>query len=141
MPFISEFKAFAMKGSVVDLAVGVIIGGAFGKIVSSLVEDVMMPVIGLVTGKVDFSGLFLVLHSPEGVATHFKTLKAARAAGATAVGYGLFINAVVQFLIVALAIFIVIKQLNRLKKEEEKKTPKQTRQEILLTEIRDLLKK
>lgn len=139
MNFLKEFKAFAMKGSVIDLAVGVIIGGAFGKIVSSLVDDVMMPVLGLLTGKIDFSDLFLVLHNPTVPEKTFTTVAAAKKAGATVLSYGQFMNNIVQFLIVAFAIFIVIKQINRLKREEPASTL--NKQEELLTEIRDLLKK
>ncbi len=138
--FLNEFKSFAIKGNVIDLAVGVVIGGAFGKIVSSLVDNMIMPVVGLLTGRVDFSNLFLVIWRPDGVETDFKTLQAARDAGATAIGYGLFVNAVVQFTIVAFAIFILVKQINRLKREEEKKPSAPPRQEKLLEEIRDILK-
>lgn len=103
-----EFKEFAMRGSVVDLAVGVIIGAAFGKIVSSLVEDVIMPPIGRLLGHVDFSGLFLNLSDKS-----YETLAAAKAAGAPTLNYGLFINTVINFLIVAFCIFLVVKQINR----------------------------
>lgn len=140
MSIVKEFKDFAVKGNVIDLAVGVIIGGAFGKIVSSLVEDVMMPAISLLTGKIDFSSLFLILYRPEGVTKVFHTAKAAKAAGATVISYGLFLNNVVQFMIVAFAIFIVVKQINRLKRAEAK-GPADTKQEVLLQEIRDILKK
>lgn len=140
MGFMTEFKSFAIKGNVIDLAVGVVIGAAFGKIVSSLVDDVLMPIISLATGKIDFSNLFFVLYNPEGAPAHYATLKAAKDAGATAIGYGLFINAVVQFAIVAFAIFIVVKQLNRLKREEAAVPAAPPREEVLLTEIRDLLK-
>jgi large conductance mechanosensitive channel len=138
MSFLHEFKSFAMKGNVIDLAVGVVIGAAFGKIVTSLVEDVLMPIISLVTGKIDFSNLFFVVYNPDGAPAHYTTLKAAKDAGATAIGYGLFINAIVQFIIVAFAIFIVIQQINRLKREAP--AAERPRQEILLEEIRDLLK-
>ena len=141
MSFLKEFKAFAVKGNVIDLAVGVIIGGAFGKIVSSLVDDVMMPLIGLVTGKIDFSNLFLVLSKPDGAPEAFATVKAAKDAGATVVSYGLFINNIVQFIIVAFAIFIMIKQINRLKREEAAAPAAPPKQEVLLEEIRDILKK
>ena len=139
MSFLQEFKSFAMKGNVIDLAVGVVIGAAFGKIVSSLVEDVLMPIISLATGKIDFSNLFFVLYNPDGAPAAYATLKAAKEAGATAIGYGLFINAIVQFTIVAFAIFLVIKQINRLKKEEPGTS--KPNQEVLLEEIRDILKK
>jgi large conductance mechanosensitive channel len=142
MSIVKEFKDFAMKGSVIDLAVGVIIGGAFGKIVSSLVDDVMMPILGLITGKIDFSNLFLVIRRPDGVDQAFNTVKAAKEAGATVLSYGMFLNNIVQFTIVAFAIFIVIKQINRLKREEAvAPTVEPPRQEVLLGEIRDLLKK
>ncbi len=141
MSFLQEFKSFAVKGNVIDLAVGVIIGGAFGKIVSSLVDDVMMPIIGLVTGKIDFSNLFFVLSKPDGAPETFATVKAAKDAGATVVSYGLFINNIVQFIIVAFAIFIMVKQINRLKREEAAAPAAPSRQETLLEEIRDLLKK
>lgn len=141
MSFISEFKAFAVKGNVIDLAVGVIIGGAFGKIVSSLVDDVLMPIISLLTGRIDFSNLFFVIYRPDGAPDSFTTLKAAKDAGATAIGYGLFINAAVQFTIVAFAIFILVKQINRLKREDEAKpAAAPAKQEVLLEEIRDILK-
>jgi large conductance mechanosensitive channel len=141
MSFLQEFKAFAMKGNVIDLAVGVIIGAAFGKIVSSLVDDIIMPLVGLILGKVDFSNLFIILSGgQEGV--EYNTIKAAKEAGAVTWNYGLFINAIVQFTIVAFAIFIVIKQINRFKKAEETAAPPApTQSEVLLTEIRDLLKK
>lgn len=105
---IKEFKEFALKGNVVDMAVGIIIGAAFGKIVSSLVRDVMMPPIGLVMGEVDFSNLFITLGGGE-----FATLADARAAGAPTLNYGVFLNNVADFLIVAFAIFLVIRQINR----------------------------
>jgi large conductance mechanosensitive channel len=109
-----EFKEFIMRGNVVDLAVGIIIGGAFGKIVSSFVNDVLMPPLGLVLGKLDFSNLFISLNG-----VIYPSLKAAKDAGAATLNYGLFINTVVDFLIVALAIFILIKQINKMKRKEE----------------------
>lgn len=114
-----EFKEFAMKGNVLDLAVGVIIGGAFGKIVTSLVNDIVMPLIGLLMGKVDFTNLFITLGEGE-----FATIADAQAAGVPTLNYGLFINNVVDFLIIAFTIFIVIKQINRLKKRKEDKEEK-----------------
>lgn len=110
-----EFKKFAMKGNVVDLAIGVIIGGAFGKIVTSLVNDIIMPVIGLLVGGADFTNWFISLDGNT-----YATLAAAQDAGAATLNYGLFINAVLDFLIIAFSIFIVIKQLNKFKKKEEK---------------------
>jgi large conductance mechanosensitive channel len=105
---LKEFKEFAMRGSVVDLAVGVIIGAAFGKIVSSLVEDVMMPPIGRLLGHIDFSGLFINLSDKS-----YETLAAAKAAGAPTLNYGIFLNAVINFLIVAFCVFLVVQQVNR----------------------------
>jgi large conductance mechanosensitive channel len=111
---LKEFKAFAMRGSVVDLAVGVIIGAAFGKIVSSLVDDVMMPPIGRLLGHVDFSGLFLNLSDKS-----YETLAAAKAAGAPTLNYGIFLNAIINFLIVAFCVFLVVQQVNRWTKKPE----------------------
>lgn len=122
MSMMKEFRDFAMRGNVVDLAVGVIIGAAFGAIVKSLVDDVLMPPIGLLLGNVDFSNLFLVLK--EGAtATPYLSLAAAKEAGAVTLNYGLFINSIVSFLIVAFAIFMVIKNINRLKKPEPAAAP------------------
>ena len=127
MSFLSEFREFAMKGNVVDLAVGVIIGGAFGKIVASLVGDVVMPAIGLLTGGIDFSGLAYTVKGLDGKGA---TLK-----------YGLFVQNVVDFLIVALVIFVAIKAMNRFKKTEPPAAPPApTPTEATLVEIRDLLK-
>lgn len=113
-----EFKEFAMRGNVVDMAVGIIIGGAFGTIVKSLVDDEMMPPIGLLLGGVDFSDMFLTLREGS-VAGPYATLANAQAAGAVTLSYGLFINAVISFLIVAFAVFLLIRGINRLKREEE----------------------
>lgn len=116
---LEEFKKFAMRGNVVDMAVGIVIGAAFGKIVSSFVSDVMMPPIGLALGGMDFSELFVTLGSGS-----FPTLAAAKAAGAPTLNYGLFINTLIDFAIIAFALFMVIKAMNRLKKEEAPaKTP------------------
>ena len=111
---LKEFKEFAMRGSVVDLAVGVIIGAAFGKIVASLVEDVMMPPIGRLLGHIDFSGLFINLSDKS-----YETLAAAKAAGAPTLNYGIFLNAVINFLIVAFCVFLVVQQVNRWTKKPE----------------------
>ncbi|MEO3406932.1 large-conductance mechanosensitive channel protein MscL [Mucilaginibacter sp. CAU 1740] len=132
MAIVKEFKEFAMRGNVVDLAVGVIIGAAFGKIVTSLVTDIIMPPIGILTGGIDFKDLKYVLKpavdkTPE-----------------TAINYGLFINNVIDFLIVAFCIFLIVKGINSLKKKEEAAPaapPAPTKEEVLLTEIRDLLAK
>ena len=115
---LKEFKEFAMRGNVVDMAVGIIIGAAFGTIVKSLVADVLMPPIGLLMGGVDFSDLFIVVKEGT-VAGPFATLALAKAAGAVTINYGMFINTVISFLIVAFAIFMVVKGMNSLKKKEE----------------------
>jgi large conductance mechanosensitive channel len=112
-----EFKEFAMRGNVVDMAVGIIIGAAFGSIVKSLVDDVLMPVIGLLMGNVDFANFFFVLKAGK-VPGPYATLAEAKAATAVTMNYGLFINSIVTFLIVAFAVFLLIKQINALKKEE-----------------------
>ncbi len=114
MKILDEFKKFAMRGNVIDMAVGIIIGAAFGKIVSSLVSDIIMPPIGLVLGKVNFSGLFLNLSG-----THYATLDEAQKANAPTINYGLFINNVIDFLIVAFVIFLIVKQINYLTKRDE----------------------
>jgi large conductance mechanosensitive channel len=132
MGIIKEFKEFAAKGNVVDMAVGVIIGGAFGKIISSFVNDVLMPPIGLALGGVDFNKLQIVLKEAEGEVA------------AVAIKYGTFINTVIDFLIVALCIFMVIKGINSMKKKQEEAPaapPAPSNEEVLLGEIRDLLKK
>jgi large conductance mechanosensitive channel len=130
---LQEFKEFALKGNVIDLAVGVIIGAAFGKIVTSLVNNILMPVLGLILGKVDFSNLFIVLNGQPAA-----SLKEATDRGLPIFAYGLFINTVIEFIIIAFCLFIVIKQVNRFKKPAQSATL--TTQETLLTEIRDLLK-
>jgi len=111
---LKEFKEFAMKGNVLDMAVGIIIGAAFGKIVASLVEDLLMPPIGLLLGKVDFANLFLNLSDKT-----FDSLAAAKAAGAATLNYGIFLNTVINFLIVAFAVFLLVRQVNRLKRQAE----------------------
>ncbi len=137
-----EFKAFAMKGNVIDMAVGIVIGVAFGSIVASLVQDLMMPPIGLLLGNVDFSNLFIVLK--EGAtAGPYANLAAAKGAGAVTINYGVFLNSIISFLIVAFAIFLLIRGINRMKKKEEEAPaapPTPSKEEVLLTEIRDLLK-
>lgn len=128
MSFISEFKAFAMKGNVVDMAVGIIIGAAFGKIVASFVNDILMPPLGMVLGGVNFSDLALVIQ------------EAKDGAAAIAINYGAFIQTIIDFLIIAMAIFVAIKVMNRLQGAKDEK-PAGPTQEELLTEIRDLLKR
>lgn len=133
MSFIKEFKEFALRGSVVDLAVGMVIGGAFGKIVTSLVDDIIMPIVGYITGGIDFSELKYVI----------KEGNEQNEIAEVAVNYGVFINVVVQFTIIAFCIFLVIKLINNLKRkkeEEEAAAPEPTKEEVLLTEIRDLLR-
>ncbi len=126
---LKEFKKFAMRGNVIDLAVGVIIGGAFGKIVSSLVSDIIMPPIGLLLGGVDFSNLALTLKS------------ATTTNPAVTLNYGLFLNTIINFLIVSFSIFMVIKQLNRFQKKEEAKPTKPSEEILLLRDIRNALTK
>lgn len=142
MSIVKEFREFAVKGNVVDMAVGIIIGGAFGTIVKSLVSDVLMPPLGLLLGGVDFTDLFWVLKG-EG---EFNTLSEATAAGAVTLNYGVFINNVVSFLIVAFAVFMLVKTINRLKRDEAKEAPAPApaappEDILLLREIRDSLKK
>jgi len=137
-----EFKEFAMRGNVLDMAVGIIIGGAFGTIVKSLVNDVLMPPIGLLLGKVDFSNLFWTLSegSPAGP---YATVAAAQEAGAVTINYGLFVNSVISFLIVAWAVFMLVKGFNAARKSEEEKPAEPAPpapEVVLLEEIRDLLK-
>ncbi len=139
-----EFKAFAMRGNVVDMAVGIIIGASFGGIVNSLVNDIIMPPIGVLLGKVDFSNLFFVLKGGAEQGIDYATVAQAKAAGAVTLNYGLFINSIISFLIVAFAVFMLIRAMNRMIKKEEAKPsepPAPPKQEILLAEIRDLLKK
>jgi large conductance mechanosensitive channel len=142
MNFFSEFREFAVKGNVVDLAVGVIIGGAFGKIVDSMVNDVIMPIVGAVVGKIDFSNLFIVLGTtPAGIENN---LAALRKAGVPVLAYGSFITIALNFAILALVIFVMVKQINRIKREAPAAPaePAPTPEDIaLLREIRDALKK
>jgi large conductance mechanosensitive channel len=135
----NEFKTFIAKGNAIDLAVGVVIGAAFGKIVSSLVDDIIMPPIGLILGRVDFNQMFVSLDGQS-----YETLALAQAAGAPTLNYGNFITVAIQFFIIAWAIFLLVKGINTLKKKEAEKpapAPEPTAEEKLLVEIRDLLKK
>lgn len=133
---LKDFKAFIMRGNVIDLAVGVVIGAAFGKVVTSLVDDILMPLVGLGLGKVNFANLFITLSGPV-----MTTLEEARKAGAVTLNYGLLINTVVNFLIIALSVFLVIRSLMKAKVHEEAAAPGPSAEETLLTEIRDILKK
>jgi large conductance mechanosensitive channel len=133
--FLHEFKAFISRGNVIDMAVGIIIGAAFTAIVTSLVQDVIMPPLGVVLGGMDFSDFFVSLNGVQ-----YETLKAAQDAGAPILAYGAFINAVMKFTIVSLVIFMLIRQINKLKKQSEETPVVLTRTEILLEEIRDLMK-
>jgi large conductance mechanosensitive channel len=139
MGIVKEFKEFAIKGNMIDMAVGIIIGGAFGKIIASLVNDIIMPPLGMLLGKVNFTDLYVTLDGSE-----FANLAAARAAGAPVLAYGNFIQTFIDFLIIAFAIFMMIKAMNRMRKKQEAAPappPEPSAQEKLLTEIRDLLKK
>jgi large conductance mechanosensitive channel len=139
---LKEFKEFAVKGNMVEMAVGIIIGAAFGAVVKSLVDDVLMPLVSAVLGTPDFSNLFVVLRNPSGAV--YASVKAARDAGAVVLALGLFINAIIAFLGVAIALFFVVKAINRLRREEPPAAPAPAEppaEERLLTEIRDLLRR
>ena len=139
---LKEFKEFAIKGNMVDMAVGIILGAAFGAVVTSLVTDVLMPAISGIIGSPDFSNLFLVLRNPTGAS--FASIKAARDAGAVVLAIGLFINAVIAFLGVAIALFFLVKMINRVRRQEEAAPtapPPRPAEVQLLTEIRDLLRR
>lgn len=138
MGFIQDFKAFAMKGNIVDMAVGVIIGGAFGKIVSSLVNDIIMPCVGVMTGGVNFAELKTTLHEAVLDPTTQEVVQEA-----VTLNYGMFIQNIIDFIIIALSIFVAIRVMMKFKKEEEEAAAapaEPTQEEVLLTEIRDLLK-
>ena len=133
---LKEFRDFAMRGNVLDLAVGIIIGAAFTSVVNSLVNDIIMPPIGYIMNGIDFSNFFLVLKGED-----YASLKAAKDAGAVTVNYGVFLNAIINFLIVAFAVFMLVKQVNRFKKQAEAAPPPPpSKSEELLSEIRDLLR-
>ncbi|MBC6611918.1 large conductance mechanosensitive channel protein MscL [Hymenobacter sp. BT507] len=138
MGFFSEFKKFVSKGNVLDLAVGVIIGAAFSKIVTSLTDDIIMPIIGLATGGIDFKNWFVALDGKS-----YDTIEAAKTAGAATVNFGLFLNAVIYFFIIAFCVFLIVRFANRFKTPdvvEVKPNPTPSKEEILLTEIRDALR-
>ena len=142
---LKEFKEFAMKGNMLDMAIGIVIGAAFGTVIKSLVSDILMPAISAATGSPDSSNLFVVLKDPADMTgVNMESIEAVREAGGVALGYGLFINAFIAFLLVAFALFMVVKAVNKAKKEEEEAPaapPAPSKEEVLLGEIRDLLKK
>ena len=138
---LKEFKEFAMRGNVLDMAVGIIIGAAFGSIVTSLVNDLLMPPIGMVLGGADFSNLFFVLKEGATTTGPYASVAQAKAAGAVTLNIGVFLNAVISFLLVAIAVFLLIKGVNRVRREEPPPPAPPTTQEALLGEIRDLLRK
>lgn len=138
---LKEFKDFAMRGNVIDLAVGIVIGAAFTAIVSSLVDDIIMPPIGLILGAVDFSQLFVTLSDGE-TGGPYRTIEAAQEAGAVTWNIGLFINAIIKFLIVAFAVFLIVKVFNAARRKQEEaptEAPAKPREEVLLEEIRDIM--
>jgi len=137
---LKEFREFAVRGNVVDMAVGIIIGAAFGRIVESLVKDVIMPPIGLLLGQVDFSNLFLVMKQGAQAGPYI-SVDVAQKAGAVTFNYGVFINTLISFVIVAFAVFLLIRVINRLKKQEEAKPAATPEDVVLLREIRDALRK
>lgn len=135
-----EFKEFAMRGNVLDMAIGIILGGAFTPIVKGLVDEILMPILGLIIGGIDFANRFFVLRGGDGA--DFATLEAAREAGAVVIGYGVFINAIITFLLVAFAVFVMVKTINRWQTEEEEPADEGPSEEVaLLTEIRDSLRR
>ena len=136
---LKEFREFAIKGNMVDMAVGIIIGAAFGTVVTSLVNDVLMPIVSGIIGSPDFSNLFVILRNPTGAA--FTSVKAAREAGTVVLAIGMLLNAIITFLGVAVALFFLVKGINRLRRQEAAVPPAQSAQERLLTEIRDLLRR
>ena len=137
---LKEFKAFAVKGNMVDMAVGIIIGAAFGTVVKSVVDDLLMPLVSSLFGTPDFSNLFVVLRAADGAPA--QTVTALREAGGVVLAYGLFLNALIAFVIVAWVLFLVVKAMNRMKREAEAPAadPEPTKEEVLLTQIRDLLR-
>ncbi len=143
MGFVKEFKEFAVKGNAIDMAVGVIVGGAFGTIITSIIDDLIMPIVGAIVGKPDFSSLYWVI---KGDVPADSTLEQAREIGdATILAYGNFITVAINFLLLALVVFLMVRGINRLKKKEEEvveeaAAPEPTKEEVLLGEIRDLLK-
>ena len=141
MSFASEFREFAVKGSVVDLAVGVIIGAAFGKIVDSLVKDIIMPIVGAIFGGLDFSNYFIMLKSPPAGYSGPMTYDALTKAGVPVFAYGNFITVAINFVILAFIIFLMVKQINRLKRQAPAAPPAPPEEVMLLREIRDALRR
>jgi large conductance mechanosensitive channel len=134
---LKEFKEFAMKGNLIDMAIGIIIGVAFGGLVNSMVNDIIMPIVGRIVGGFDFSNYFINLSGPQ---DQYPSLKAAKDAGAATINYGVFVNLVINFLIVAWVMFLIIKAMNRLRTQAPAAAPAPPRSEVLLAEIRDILK-
>ena len=144
MSFVKDFKEFAVKGNAIDLAVGVIIGGAFGKIVTSVINDLIMPIIGALIGKPDFTSLYIVLKEGAEPVAQGATLEAAQATGASVFAYGNFITVAIDFILLALIVFWMVRGIMKMKKKEEEAPaapPAPSNEEVLLAEIRDLLKK
>lgn len=137
---LKEFKEFALRGNVVDMAVGIVIGVAFGTIVKSLVDDIIMPPIGLMLGGIDFSNFYVVLREGLAAPGPYTALAEAQAAGAVTINYGLFVNSVISFVIVAFALFVVIRSMNKLRTKKEEKPAQPPEDVLLLREIRDVLK-
>lgn len=137
---LKEFREFAVKGNVLDLAIGIVIGAAFGRIVQSFVDDVLMPPIGLLMGNADFSEMFAVL-KVGAVPPPYPTVAAAKAAGAVTLNYGMFVNTLISFLIVAFAVFLLVKVVNRLRRQQEAAAPVTAEEVLLLREIRDALRR
>jgi large conductance mechanosensitive channel len=135
-----EFKEFALRGNVVDMAVGIVIGVAFGTIVKSLVDDIIMPPIGLILGGIDFSNFYVVLREGAAAPGPYVALADAQAAGAVTINYGVFINSVISFVIVAFALFLVVRAMNKLRTKKEETPPQPPEDVLLLREIRDVLK-
>lgn len=137
---LKEFKEFALRGNVVDMAVGIVIGVAFGTIVKSLVDDIIMPPIGLLLGGIDFSNFYVVLREGAAASGPYTALADAQAAGAVTINYGVFVNSVISFIIVAFALFLVIRAMNKLRTKKEEKPSPPPEDVLLLREIRDVLK-
>ncbi len=139
---IKEFKEFAIKGNMLDMAIGFVMGAAFGTVIKSLVDDIVMPIVSSIFGTPDFSNLFVILREPaESAGINMESIAAVREAGGVALGYGLFINALIAFIIIAFALYMIVKGVNNMKKKQEEEAAAGPSQEDLLGEIRDLLKK